>query len=103
MCFVFFYRRGAENAKITQRRRKLLTDLVVLSYTKQFAPHESVQHERRISMLTMRKHKEQTMRWQPCAAMYSLVCSLDVMASTTSLFGGRRGFQISENPLNNSL
>jgi len=54
-------------------------------------------------MLTMRKHKEQTMKWQPCAAMYSLVCSLDVMASTTSIFGGRPGFQISENRRNNRL
>jgi len=42
-------------------------------------------------MMTIRKHNEQTMMWQPSAAMYSLVCSL----------GGRFG-QISEDRLNNS-
>jgi hypothetical protein len=86
--------------KIKAKDKKLLTGSLVLFYTKQLAPRECVQHERRISMLTMTKHKEQTMKWQPCAAMYSFVCSLGVMASTTSILGDRPGFQISENRRN---
>jgi len=54
-----------------------------------------------ISMMNFRIHNEQTMKWQPCAAMHSLVCSLGVTASAAGNFGGRPG-QISEDRRNSS-
>jgi len=53
-----------------------------------------------IAMMTIRKHNEQTMQWQPCAAMYAVVCALGLTASTTDDFGGRLGQLISENRRN---
>ena len=79
-------------------QEKVLTGIVVLSYTRQFARNDRV----RLIMMTIRKHKEQTMTWQPCAAMYLLVCSVGMTASLTSLFGGRPGQPISEDRRNNN-
>jgi hypothetical protein len=53
-----------------------------------------------ISMMTIRKHNEQTMRWQPCAAIYAVVCSLGLTASATDDFGGRPEQGIFENRRN---
>ena len=76
------------------QEKKVLTGELVLSYTRQFA-----REVRRIKMMTIRIHTEQTMKWQPCAAMHSLVCSLGVTRSA-NMFGGRPGQQISEDRRN---
>jgi hypothetical protein len=53
-----------------------------------------------ISMMTIRRHKEQMMQWQPGAAMYAIVCSLGLTLSATSTLGDRTGQPISENRRN---
>jgi hypothetical protein len=52
------------------------------------------------SMMTISKHTEQTMQWQPCAAMYAVVCSLGLTLSGTSMFGDRSRQPISVNRRN---
>jgi hypothetical protein len=47
----------------------------------------------KISMMTTRKHYEQSMPWQPtaaisAAAMYAIVCSLGLTSSAIDYFGG---------------
>lgn len=49
------------------------------------------------SMMMSRKHNEQSMPWQPCAAMYTVVCALGLTSSATDNFGGRLG---QESPIN---
>lgn len=46
-------------------------------------------------MLKSRTYKEHTMKWQPCAAMYAVVCSLGLSLSATNIFGGRLGQETS--------
>ena len=52
-------------------------------------------------MMTITKHKEQTMMWQPSAATYLLVCSVGMATSLTNLFGGRTEQPIFEDRRNN--
>jgi hypothetical protein len=47
-------------------------------------------------MLKLRTHKEHSMKWQPCAALYSVVCSLGVTSSAINTFGGRPGQETSD-------
>jgi hypothetical protein len=51
----------------------------------------------KISMMTIRKHNEQPMPWQPSAAMYAVVCSFGLNPSETDYFGGSLG---QETPIN---
>jgi hypothetical protein len=50
-------------------------------------------------MVTTRTNKEQSTRWQPCAAMYTVVCSLGLsvasISSGTNIFGGNLGQETS--------
>ncbi|HYX30265.1 MAG TPA: hypothetical protein VE863_17110 [Pyrinomonadaceae bacterium] len=50
---------------------------------------------KKTSMLTTRTYKEHTTKWQPCAAMYTVVCSLGLSLASVSLgtniFGGGLG------------
>ena len=50
---------------------------------------------RRISMMTSRTYKEQPTKWQRCAAMYEIVCSLGLTSSALNMFGGRLGQETS--------
>jgi len=52
--------------------------------------HEA-QREGNISMLTTRTYKQHPTKWQPCAAMYPVVCSLGLTLSAIDTFGGRLG------------
>ena len=49
--------------------------------------------EEEISMMMSRTYKEPVDKWQPCAAMYTVVCSLGLSSASVSLrtniFGGR--------------
>jgi len=46
-------------------------------------------------MLKSRTYKEHTMKWQPCAAMHPVVCSLGMGSSAVNIFGGRLGQETS--------
>ena len=39
------------------------------------------------SMMTIRKHSEQTMPWQPSAAMFAGVCSMGLIPSASDYLG----------------
>ena len=41
------------------------------------------------SMLMSRIRNEHSTKWQPCAAMYAVVCSTSLSLSATNSFGGR--------------
>jgi len=77
--------------------RNFLTREALILYTKQFAREGVARIGREISMMTSRKQYEQSMPWQPSAAMKSVVCSLGQTSSTTDYFGGRLG---DETPIN---
>jgi len=47
-------------------------------------------------MMTGRINKEHSMKWQPSAAMYRVVCSLGLTLSATNIFGGLLGTQTSD-------
>jgi hypothetical protein len=74
-----------------------LTGQVVLPYTKQVARTNESRVEENNSMLTSRTYKEHSPKWQPCAAMYTVVCSLGLTLSATNIFGGRLGQEPSIN------
>jgi len=46
-------------------------------------------------MLMSRTYKEHSMKWQPCAAMYAVVCSLGLTLSANNIFGRRLGQETS--------
>jgi hypothetical protein len=50
-------------------------------------------------MMTTRTYKQQSTKWQPCAAMHAVVCSLGLSLASVSLrtniFGGRLGQETS--------
>jgi hypothetical protein len=50
-------------------------------------------------MMTSRTYKEHSTKWQPCAAMYAVVCSLGLSLASVSLgtniFAGRLGQETS--------
>jgi len=46
-------------------------------------------------MMTGRMNKEHSMKWQPCAAMYPVVCSLGLTLSAANIFGGLLGQETS--------
>ena len=46
-------------------------------------------------MMTSRTYKEQPTKWQRCAAMYEIVCSLGLTSSALNMFGGRLGQETS--------
>ena len=55
--------------------------------------------EEKFLMMMTRTYKEQSTKWQPCAAMYTVVCSLSLSSASVSLrtniFGGRLGQETS--------
>ena len=51
-------------------------------------------------MLTTKTYKEHSIKWQPRAAMYPIVCSLGLTLSALSMFDGRLG---QEQFINNRL
>ena len=71
--------------------RKYLTAEVVLPYTEQVARTNELRVEENNSMLTSRTYKEHSTKWQPGAAIYTVVCSLGLTSSATNVFGGRLG------------
>src|SRR5882724_9194629 len=50
---------------------------------------------KKLSMMTSRTFQKHSTKWQPCAAMNAVVCTLGVTSSSVSLrtniFGGRLG------------
>jgi len=76
--------------------KNFLTREALILYTEQFAREGVANKEREISMMT-RKQYEQSMPWQPSAAMKSVVCSLGQTLSATDYFGGRLGKETSIN------
>src|SRR5438034_8693032 len=54
---------------------------------------------KKLSMMTSRTYKEHSTKWQPCAAMYAVVCTLGLSSASVSLrtniFGGRLGQEAS--------
>jgi hypothetical protein len=77
--------------------RNFLTREALILYTEQFARERDVNNERETSMMTSRKQYEQSMPWQPSAAMFAVVCSLGQTSSATDYRGGRLGI---ETPIN---
>jgi len=51
--------------------------------------------EERLSMMTSRTYQKHSTKWQPCAAMYTVVCSSGLTLSATNIFGGRLGQEAS--------
>ena len=49
----------------------------------------------KISMLMSRTHREDSTKWQPCAATYGSVVSLGLTLSATNIFGGKLGRETS--------
>lgn len=49
---------------------------------------------KKLSMLTSRIYKEPVSKWQPCAAIYEIVCALSLSLSATNI-GGRLGQETS--------
>jgi hypothetical protein len=82
---------AAENSNQKISEKSLDTIAIDNLYKTACAKNDS--RKLRKKMLMNMTHKEQTMKWQPCAAMYSLVCSLGQTFSATSIFGGRPGQQ----------
>jgi hypothetical protein len=77
--------------------KNFLTREALILYTEQFAREGVANEERENSMMTSRKQYEQSMAWQPSAAMRAVVCSLDQTSSSLDYFGGRLG---NETPIN---
>src|SRR5438128_10147499 len=50
---------------------------------------------KKLSMMTSRRNKQHSTKWQPCAAIYTIVCSLGLSLSATNIFGGRLGQETS--------
>src|SRR5947208_8571261 len=50
---------------------------------------------KKLSMMTSRTYQKHSTKWQPCAAMYTVVCSLGLSLSATNMFGGRLGQEAS--------
>jgi hypothetical protein len=54
---------------------------------------------KKLSMMTSRTNKQPVDKWQPCAAMYAVVCALGLSSTSVSLrtniFGGRLGQEAS--------
>src|SRR5438132_14159669 len=54
---------------------------------------------KKLSMMTSRRNKQHSTKWQPCAAMYVVVCALGLSSASVSLrtniFGGRLGQEAS--------
>jgi hypothetical protein len=71
-------------------RRKDLTGLVVLPYTKQLA-RTNAHYEEDLSMMTNWTIKKQTAEWQRFAAAYRPACALRPSSSPLNTFGGRLG------------
>jgi len=50
-------------------------------------------------MMTSRTNQKHSTKWQPCAAMYTVVCALSLSSASVSLrtniFGGRLGQETS--------
>lgn len=46
-------------------------------------------------MLMSHTYKEQSTKWQPCAATYSVVGALGMSLSALNIFGGRLGQEAS--------
>ena len=71
--------------------RKHLTGSVVLLYTRQLARKNELRMMREnFSMMTNWTFKEHA-KWQPCAAMYGIVCALSLSLSSVNTFGGGLG------------
>jgi hypothetical protein len=77
--------------------RNFLTREALILYTEQFAREGVATKEEKNSMMTSRKQFEQSMPWQPSAAMFAIVCSLVQTSSATDYRGGRLG---KETPIN---
>ena len=99
-----FRRWQLSNTRANQRQRqnvvrlcikKFLTRIALILYTRWFARWTSCAREEQTSMLMSRINKEHSMKWQPCAAMYPVVCSLGLTLSATNIFGGRLGQETS--------
>ena len=84
-----------EHAVIVFRRKDLDTIAIDPLYKRVRAMDQSRTARKKLSMLKSRTYKEHTMKWQPCAAMYTVVCSLGLTLSATNSFGGRLGQETS--------
>ena len=75
---------------------KVLDTIAIDNLYKQVrAISESRTMRKKTSMMTG-INKEHSMKWQPSAAMYRVVCSLGLTLSATNIFGGLLGRQTSD-------
>src|SRR6266480_5426961 len=81
------------------RRKYLDTIAVDTLYKRARAITVSRTARKKLSMMTSRTNKKHSTKWQPCAAMYTVVCSLGLSSASVSLrtniFGGRLGQEAS--------
>ena len=81
--------RSIEHAVIVFRRKDLDTTAIDTLYKNVRAMDQSRSVRKKISMLMSRTYQQHSMKWQPCAAMYPVVCSLGLTLSATNIFGGK--------------
>jgi len=84
-----------EHALIVFAKNYLDTITIDTLYKTVRAMDQSRSVRKKLSMLTSRTHKEHSTKWQPCAAMNAVVCSLGLTLSATNIFGGRLGQETS--------
>src|SRR5881394_524859 len=83
--------KGIEAPAIVFRRKDLDTIAIDTLYKTVRAIMVSRTARKKLSMMTSRTNKQHSTKWQPCAAMYTVVCSLGLPLSATNIFGGRLG------------
>ena len=76
--------------------KKVLDSIAIDNLYKQVrAMSDSRTTRKKTSMMTGRINKEHSMKWQPSAAMYRVVCSLGLTLSAANIFGGLLGQETS--------
>jgi len=87
--------KSIEAAVIVFRRKDLDTIAIDTLYKTVRAIIVSRAARKKLSMMTSRTYKQPIDKWQPCAAMYTVVCSVGLTLSATNIFGGRLGQETS--------
>ena len=80
----------AVNLSVNVKIKKLLDRTTGPVLYKAACAYEA-QCEGNTSMLNTRTYKQHPTKWQPCAAMYPVVCSLGLTLSAINTLGGRLG------------
>jgi hypothetical protein len=87
--------KGIEGVAIVFHRKDLDRIAIGTLYKRVLATIGSRTARKKLSMMTSRTNKQHSTKWQPCAAMYTVVCSLGLTLSATNIFGGRLGQEAS--------